>query len=206
MSDVLQQIRPWLEMLSFISGIVLAGAGVYALQQVRLMKQDMELTSERAAREKAIEYVSRYLSTYVPLAGLYTQELDTKKLTVYKGPCGDFTLTSIPADALPLALKRFQLRSWLPSVNELHTIAAAFAYGVADDKIGFQAIGRTFCATVLTKYDLLCIARGRDNTCRHYQGIIDLYNLWAPRLSKAELVDLREQLDERLANLGQQHM
>lgn len=47
----------------------------------------------------------------------------------------------------------------LPALNELDGIAAAFAFGMADEKIGFTATGRTFCRTVAWLYDILCIAR-----------------------------------------------
>ena len=201
MSNVLAEVRPWLELAFFIGGVVVAAVGLYGLQQIRLMKRDMEMRSQRAAREKAIEYISRYFARYVPLDACFTDEAHEKKLPGYDGPVGDFTMSSLTAKHDQRALKRFVLDSWLPALNELHTIAAAFAYGVADEELGFQAIGRTFCATVASKYDILCIAR-RDRVCQHYQGIVDLFRLWTPRLSKSELSALREQVDRRITALA----
>jgi hypothetical protein len=200
MLDALHQVRPWLELGYFIAGIVLAAAGLYGLQQIRLMKRDMAMRSQRAAREKAIEYVSRYFAEFVPLCNRFSREYMDQKLELYDGPVGDFTIASIPAKYRERAFKRFRLASWLPALNELHTIAAAFAYGVAEEQLGFQAIGRTFCASVASMYDILCQAR-TDSACRYYEGIVDLFRLWGPRLSKSELAALREQVDRRLATL-----
>ena len=89
----------------------------------------------------------------------------------------------------------------MPALNELQTIAAAFAYGVADEKLGFQAIGRTFCDTVESTYDILSMAR-QERACPYYEGIILLYQLLHPRLSKSELSARRNELDQELSKLG----
>lgn len=198
--DMLQQVRPWAELLYFTAGIVLAGVGVYGLQQIRLMKRDMEIRSQRAAREKAIEYISRYFAEFVPLQNRSFADSTNQGLKSYDGPLGDFTMASMSPGDRAQAFKRFRLNSWMPAFNELQPIAAAFVYGVADDQLGFQTIGRTFCATVASGYDILCIARN-DSSCRHYQGIVDLFRRWEPRLTKSELTVRREHVDRQLAAL-----
>jgi len=86
---------------------------------------------------------------------------------------------------------------WLTAVNKLEIVAAGFVSGVADEQVGFKIIGWSFCATAATKYDILCVVRGADKAI--YQTIVDLYNLWAPRLSKAELLHARQEIEKRLA-------
>ncbi len=202
MSEIFQQIRQWIELIYFISGAMLAGAALYGLQQIRIMKRDMQVRSERAAAEKAIEYITRYVSLYIPLDNKFYDECVVKKLDSYDGPVSDFKFESLPPHYLNRARERFALYSfWLPPLNELNTIAAAFAFGVADEKIGFSAIGRSFCAAIAWKYDVICCAR-RDKVCPHFEGIVTLYRLWAPRISKDELTALRQEVDRKLMCLG----
>lgn len=200
MFDVLQTARPALEITYFLSGIILAAAAIYGLQQVRLMKRDMRMRSDRASKEKAIEYIAQYFSKYVPLDKTFNDQCEANKLVGYTGPIGDFGLFDLPSEYRNRARRRFDIPCWLPALNELQTIAAAFAYGVANDKLGFQAIGRTFCSTVATKYDILCITRSNDAS-PYYQAIVDLFHLWAPRLKKSELSALRENVNQKLASL-----
>ncbi len=200
MWQVSPTLRGWLELAYFVSGVLLAGAAMYALQQVRLMKQDIAMRSQRAARERAIEYIGRYFSIYVPLDAKFTDERKAQKLPSYDGPVRAFSLGSLAATYRDGASKRWALESWLPALNELHTIASAFAYGVADDTLGFQAIGRTFCTTVADKYDILCMARS-EQAAPYYQGIVDLFGAWAPRLSESELSQIRAEVDHKLAAL-----
>ena len=200
MTQELQNVRPFLEALYFVSSIILAFAAVYGLQQIRLMKRDMQIRSDRAAKEKAIEYIGRYFSDYVPLDGTFLKRCEERKLVGCSGPIGAFSIADLPPKQPERARKRYGIGAWLPALNELQTIAGAFAYGIADEKLGFQSIGRTFCTTVATKYDILCVARGNVVT-PYYQAIVDLFGLWSPRLTKSELTALRQTVDEKLASL-----
>ena len=61
--------RALLEALFHLSGVLLAVAAVLGLQQIRLLKKDIRIRNERGAKEKAIEFSSRYLNNYVELDG-----------------------------------------------------------------------------------------------------------------------------------------
>jgi hypothetical protein len=198
MPEILHDIRQWLELVYFVGGVVLAGAALYGLQQIRLMKRDMRIRSERAAAEKAIEYITRYTSHSIPHSNNFYQDCVVNELPSYDGPISDFTFASLPPQFVKIAKERFaRFDSFLPALNELNAIASAFAYGVADEKIGFAVIGRTFCASVAHHYDLICVAR-MNEVCPHFESIVTLYNLWAPRISKNELMALRRVLDRQL--------
>src|SRR5438067_111668 len=149
MMDWLTSIRPLLESLFFIAGVAVAIAALVGLQQVRLMKQDIETRNARAAREKAIEQVTRYFDTFCSLHAIFAKECIAKNLPWYVGAVGDLSQASLSKSQSAAAMKRFELDSWLVALNELQTIASAFAYAVADEEIGFKAIGRTFCASVV---------------------------------------------------------
>ena len=65
-------IRPWLEAAYFAGGIVVAVAVVYGLQQIKLLKKDIRIRNERAAKEKAVEYSGRYLKDFVSKINVFS--------------------------------------------------------------------------------------------------------------------------------------
>ena len=190
MQQFVEVVRPWLELLFFLSGAVLAAAAVYGLKQVSLLKRDFEVRNERAAKEKATEYAQRYLSNYVRLYNGAYAESEAKGLRSYEGVVGGFDNFRHLEDSVKEgAIERGVL--FLSALNELQSIAAAYATGVADEGVGFEIIGRTFCASVRSVYDVLTLCRG-DNAYPYYQSIVDLYGLWRPRLKKGELAAVRD--------------
>lgn len=206
MENFIVQIRPYIEMLSFLSSIVLAGIAAYGIKQIRLMKSDMKSRSERAAKEKAIEASTEYLMSYVELDGQHILDCLKEKIpSAYKGPIGNFSHESIPAELKPVCLKRYIQLSWLPAINKLESIAATFTTGVADEQVGFQIIGRSFCGTVASHYDLIATSR-REKANSHFSDIVELYNIWAPRLSKSELSAAREELNAQISQISDRHI
>jgi hypothetical protein len=210
-TELLSTARPWAEFFYFIGGIVLALASAFAFQQVRLLKQDMRTRSQRATSEKAIEYASRYLTVYVPLQGKYRALFgedhtliesthlahtlralwsllrpDPRNLGAptpfYRGQVGDFTVQSLTRKELLAVANRPHRPELIASLNELNAIAAAFMTGVADERVGFETIGRSYCDSVRSAYDFLCVAR-QERSHPYYQYIVELYRLWIPRLS-----------------------
>jgi len=201
----MNDIRSYLELTNFVAGIIIAIVGIAGLRQLSLFKKDMRLRNERAAKERAIEYSLRYLTTYVPLAGEFYRELKSKKMKVYSGPVGDFTRDSIPKEMHDSALERYKMESWLKGMNELLAISSAFTTGVADEETGFQIFGRTFCNTVRSHYDVLSIPRSKD-IHNYFQSIVDLYHVWSPRLSKAELEEQQKRLNKQILDQPSSHI
>ena len=190
-------IRSIAELLYFLSGVALAAIAAYGIQQVKLLKKDIRVRNERASKEKALEFVEKY-ELFITLDERFYSESKAKKVPSYNGPIGDFSEGSVPEKYQKNAYVRYTL-PWLEGVNKLELIASGFVSGVADEQLGFKIIGWTFCATVASKYDILCIARGIDKTNPGYQTIVELYQLWAPRLSKAQLLHAREEIEKRIA-------
>ena len=190
--------RALLEALFHLSGVLLAVAAVLGLQQIRLLKKDIRIRNERGAKEKAIEFSSRYLNNYVELDGKWTLIKDSKKIPRYAGPTGDFTRGSVPPQFREDAIKRFQSQEWLPAMNELAAIASAFVHGVADEGVGCEIIGRTFCRAVESDYDIIAFAR-LEPVHGYYESIVRLYKIGRPRLNSAELHHVQNMVDRALA-------
>jgi hypothetical protein len=202
MTKHLTAIHPYFELLYFLSGIGLVFIAAYGLRQLRLMKSDTTIRSERAAKEKAIEAASTYMRTFVPLYDRFSNECDKAEIDVYDGPIGDFSKGSLPPRLLKDIQKRFEMSSWLPALNLLEIIAAAYVTGVADERTGFMIVGRTYCGSVASVYDILSLVRAGGTAHPYYSNIVRLYQIWSPRLSKSELAATREVIDRRIAAIA----
>jgi hypothetical protein len=92
------------------------------------------------------------------------------------------------------------LDNTLPALNELEAIPASFRTGVADEKTGFQIIGRSFCSTVETEYDLIACCRD-EHVHNYWSGIVEIYSIWRPRLTKAEMEFAKSQLQQKIDSI-----
>lgn len=197
MQEFITNVRTYLELLYFVSGIVVAVVAIVALQQVRLLKLDIETRNERAAKERAIEAGAKYFSEFVPFLTVYFDECKNEKIpTSYKGSVTTFKMDSLPKNWLPDLHSRMTKFSWLPAINNLESIAAMFTTGVADGDTGFEIFGRTFCGAIQSHYDLIAVSNDAA-PYGYYANIVKLYNIWSARLSRAELEASRDLIDEQ---------
>ena len=202
MNEIITNIRPTFEILYFIASILLLGGLWLTYKQLMLINTDIKIRNQRAAAEKAIEASNRYFTDYIPLSGNYYREKITSKIDHYNGPIGDFYYNSIPKDQRESSLKRYKLSSWLPALNSLESIASSFITGVADESVGFRVIGRTFCSSVEHSYDLISISR-QEKPIEYWTNIVELYLLWRPRLTKAELEIEMQEIGSKISKLEQ---
>jgi hypothetical protein len=170
----------------------------FALEQIRVMKKDLAIKVERAAKEKAIEFAGRYLTVFVPAHNALYEALIKQKLRNYRGPVGDFAPAGLSKEDELLLRKRMVMPELLPVLNELNYFSSAFVSGVADEGTGFEIVGRSFCASVSSVYDVLSAHRS-DPACRYIGNqSLQLYRVWSSRLSRAQLEALRDGLDTSL--------
>ena len=85
-------------------------------------------------------------------------------------------------------------------MNQLESISAFFMSGIADECTGFRVIGRTFCGSVESSYDLISISR-QEKACPYWANTVDLYQLWRPRLTKAEMEIAKEDIEYELSSI-----
>lgn len=197
--------RPYFEILYFAAGIALAAGLGLTYWQLTLIKKDMRLRSERAAMEKAIDTCERHLSVFIPLSLKSSMTFEANKLpSFYDGTAGNFMKNSIPKELNEISLKRYSCSfDWVAALNQLESIAATFMSGVADEQTAFRIIGRTYCSSVESYYDLIAISRPESITAHQYwSNTVELYLLWRPRLTKAELENTKLQAEEKILKLG----
>lgn len=200
MLEIVNSVRPYLESLYFLAGVLLLGGLLLTYRQVVLIKKDIRTRNERAAAEKAIEACDRYFCKYIPLNGVYFHDRMKAKLKAYDGPIGDFFASSIPESLQKDCAARYAQSSWLPALNQLESISAYFISGVADECTGFKVIGRTFCGTIESNYDLFAISR-REKALPYWANTVALYQLWRPRLTKAEMDISKQEIERQMSSI-----
>lgn len=199
MEKLITNIKPYLEALNLLSGIVVAIAAIIALRQIRLMKSDMLARSERAAKEKALEAAFEYARVSDLLINSLSSFPDEVPQS-YDGPIGDFSIKSIPKEKVEIAEERYALQVVTHPLNLLDGIAASFITGVADEKTSFPIFGGAFCAAIASQYDVICVARAKFSY-NPLSNLVSLYQIWSARLSKIDLEKAKENLERQIENL-----
>lgn len=202
MHDFVVQVRSEVEFLYFIASILLVGGVALAYRQLLLIKKDIRTRNQRAAAEKAIEACSSYFREYVGLCNEASDDRTKANLPRYAGPIGDFTMGSVPSQLRADCIRRFRLGTWVSALNHLELVAAFFVSGVADERTGFRVIGRTFCGTVEHNYDLIAFSRDKKKAA-YWENTVQLYQLWRPRMTKAELDEDRQDIERRLSAISE---
>lgn len=214
MENAVSFLTQTLELLYFISGIALAIFGFYGLQQIKLMKEnittelqqiklmkeDIITRNDRQAIEKSIDYLDRFTTRVVPLIDEYFKKLEENNLKYYDGPVYDFIKISIKGNkdkGLEALNKKMELNP-LNLLNEFEIIGAAMFSGLANEKIAFNPLGRTFCQLVEKLYDVIVISRDKEE---YYSNLVALYKLWKPRVDKIDLMNKKEKIDSDLASI-----
>lgn len=200
LAQFVQTVRPYAELLYFLSGVGLLIVAFYGLKQLHLLKEDIRTRNTRAAREKALEAAMLYAHDFVPNWNKYSLKLKEAKLGSYKGAVGDFSPDSLTVTqkVQSAARGKFLPGPGLAALNSLDVIASMFVHGLADDKVGFRTIGRSFCGTVANNYDLFTIFRNPA-----YDDTERLYQIWRPRITLEELEATRDKLDQDIAKIEQ---
>jgi hypothetical protein len=196
LEQVFTGLRQWLEILYFISGIVVAIAALLGLKQVLLLKTDITTRNKRLSVEKSIEHLDRFAKTVSPLAQKYLQNIRGNGLSFYNGPIIDFKKIGLKQKSdFELCKKKLDLDP-LDLLNELEVTAAAMVSGLADEKLAFNPLGRSYCDLVEKIYDVICLCRDEEE---YYSNIVALYQLWKPRIDKIDLEKQKQKIDKDLA-------
>lgn len=200
----IDKIESWLQIAYFISGVLLAAVALYGTVQVKLLKKSIKISSQHATWQKAVEFSDRYLINNRILLNKFIKKCKDDGIPyAYKGSIGNFRPGEISEKYKETHKKRKSYYDlWIPILNDLQVIASAFISGVADERIGFEFIGRSYCNDVITLYDLISESN-IYRTINYYDNIIKLFEIWIIRIhkmaneqQKAYLTTKNEQIKE----------
>jgi hypothetical protein len=189
--------RALLELLYFASGIAIAIFAFFGLRQITLGLDQLKITKEIAktnAKRESVKFAAdqcRYFAeTAMPLRAKMVEEYNRAGWT--------FLRVATPLGQLPFTIQNGEVTSHnfdlkalddqypktgetlVSYLNALESFAIPFAYGVADEEIGYKETARAFCHEIQTH--MPAIFHMRKVNIARYESSMKLFVLWNNRL------------------------
>ena len=225
-----QTVRSILEVLYFLSSVVLACVGLVALYQIILAKRvlstaneslkvavsavetarlDIELRSKREAvtlaADKCAEFGPTILEVYQKLNGMPA----TRRWTLENTSFDESSIKEWEAATLwERNLRKAQkIDDATIILNQLEAFAMYFAKGAADAQVAYPAVGAVFCDWVERLAPHLIMMRSKDlqkqihATSGPFQNVVELYSAWSSRSTKEALELDASRISSRLSGM-----
>jgi len=185
-------LRGFLEILYFISGVVLAGLGFFVFRQLKLAQESIETTKtnlqiasdalstakddiqiriQREAVILAAEQTEKFGKEVIPAFGKIIDGCKDKNLNLIEWKLennlfDESTLKDI--NAVNAWLKKFNEAQMLPelatTLNDHEAFAIYFVGGAADERISYPSIAAVFCSHINRLSPLLVALRKKNNS------------------------------------------
>lgn len=204
-AELYQIIRGVLELLQFISSVVLAGVGLLVIKQIRLAKaslttaqDDLRIRIKREAVVLAARLTEKYAESILSQYNDLIDAFDEAKITTdrWKLENNHFDENSIrdlnKANAWLRSVRAAGKQNMAIEVLNAHEAFAIYFVGqAADERIAFPSIAPVFCDCIETLAPTLLSLRNKGLDLKTvsgpYQNTVTLYDKWASRLRKQSL-------------------
>lgn len=183
---MINEVRPYIELMYFLSGIILVGTVIIGLYQIKLLKNDIETNNYRYIIGKTIEFMDRFSGTITPIIDDYIKCLHQKELKIYDGVIHDNFKDDVYVIKNIELIKIKASAGGIKLANELEVMAAAIISGLTDENLSFQSFSRAYCLAVESIYDVLCFCRS-GNQNEIYANSIKLHKMWKAKIIVDEL-------------------
>ena len=217
-----QYLRFSLELLSFLSNIVLACIAIAALYQIILAKRsletarlDIELRSKREAVTLAADKVAEFAENIIPKCNLEFRTLMSAGISIDRWELQNNRFDESSFKDWNAALKwEEQLRaskqvdSATRVLNQLESFAMYFAKGAADEQVAYSAVGAIFrnyvdlLAPHLTSLRILSGSKNAYVTSGPFQNVVTLYEVWLSRARKEALQQEATRITSELSGIS----
>jgi len=216
-------LRFSLELLSFLSNIVLACIAIAALYQIILAKRsletarlDIELRSKREAVTLAADKVAEFAEYIIPKCNLEFRALVGGGISIDKWDLQNIRFDESSFKDWNAALKweeqlraSKQIDSATRVLNQLESFAMYFAKGAADEQVAYSAVGAIFrnyvdrLAPHLTSLRIISLSSKDVNVASGpFQNVVTLYEVWLSRARKETLQQEATRITSELSGLS----
>ncbi|EPC4056230.1 TPA: hypothetical protein NJ084_004494 [Vibrio parahaemolyticus] len=196
--DFLSSVRPYLETLYFIAGIVVAFAAIYALKQISILKMTLQVQSKRDALKITSEQCELYFNQIIPLQDSFYNNLEKHSIKYFEGWSVDIENDSISVSrqSQPKMENFEKIIGSLSVLNALESFSAFFVSKVADERVAYDTVGTNFLG--FTKNLMPWIIGCRKDG--HFKNLTQLFVLWETRRLHLELLQEKRDLNKKLRN------
>lgn len=202
----MDKIKDVLEIIYFISTPLLVLFAYKALGQIKMAKDQIEesrtsrkLNSKRESYKLAAEKCDHFLNILIPQMNSIDKKLEKEESKFFDKSeviIDNENIIVEPSTTEPEALVKLILDiPILDLLNALEGFAVFFVSGVADEKVAFLTIGRTYCNTV--RKFLPLIVPLSDNG-EHFVHTLKLFTIWNSRIEKDNLEKEKAEIDKKL--------
>lgn len=190
-------MRETLELLYFVSGIIVALAASIGLYQLILTKRIAARNSRREAYTLASQQCQFYLNQVIPLLN----SLDAAAAKLGITSFGDFKVTrskgsfSISSHASEESMEHFEAIAphFTSAMNAVEAFAVHFTTGVAADLPAFSCVSKTFCTSIEKLLPHLAPLASNG----YYTNSVKLYGVWSSRHEIAKLEKQKAILEKK---------
>lgn len=193
-----------LEILSLISGPVIAVFAFFGLRQIKEArnqvieaKQTRITSAKRDSFRVAADKCTYYFETIIPLIDAIDKEIDSNGIKYFEKSKVTIENNTIKVDPFYEAsdFEKIKKMSFVKILNPLEGFSLFFTSGVADESIGFLTVGQTYCGSVKKLLPILAPLAGD----KYFKNTLQLFLMWHSRLEKEKLETERQRIDKQLS-------
>jgi len=198
-------LRNFLEILYFLSGIALVVVAIIALQQIKVAKEDIRIRSEREAATLTASQCERYSEKIIPILEELIELFESNSITPYNGATSGVSVDrdmrdwitkynpAITRKTTGISSKHGTIKEHMICVlNAFESFSIYFSKKVCDESLAFDCIASTYCFMVKACFPILMELRGNDGL---FENTLTLYNTWTQR---KDAQDLRKEAESHL--------
>ncbi len=196
--DFISDVKPFLEVLYFIAGIVVACSAIFALKQISILKRTLQVQSKRDALKITSEQCEIYFNQIIKQQNEFHDQIKKHDVKYFEG--WDIKTKnnsiSISRKSKP-SMKGFEdIVDSLSVLNSMESFSSFFISKVADETVAYNTIGTNFLnfSRELMPWVLGCREDG------HFQNLTKLFILWETRRLHFELLNEKRDLEKKLQN------
>ncbi|MCK5052443.1 MAG: hypothetical protein KAS53_12015 [Candidatus Cloacimonetes bacterium] len=202
----MQTFKDVLEILYFLSAPVIVYLAYKALGQIKATKdQVIEAQKNRISNSKRETYTiaakkcDEFLTIIIPIIDVLDKAKKKSGVSFFEK--SQVTISKNKIEVKPNysskdeIIKVFNL-PLLDLLNPLESFSLFFVSGVAEEKIGYLTIGKTFCSTVKDYLPaIVSLSEGE-----HFKNILSLFQIWNCRFEKVRLEKEKVRIEKELSN------
>jgi hypothetical protein len=213
--SVAHDLRAVIEVLYFLSGIVLVIVAIKALeqiqvglsqvkvaiQQIEVSKEIAQTSAKREAYRLAHDQCKAYASSVIPEFTQALAELRGAKIDYFDRPHkfeilnGEFVSHDFSdADVAKAAAVQSSMVGFM---NSLEAFAMFFVTGLAAEEIGYRETAIAYCESS-AKF-MPAFWWFRQHRYGMYKSVVELYELWFARLRTEELQQRKAEIEKTLS-------
>lgn len=186
MLNFINLLRPYIEILYFLSGISLAITALIALKQLGIMKHETDIRTLREARIIASEIVGYFKSSIMPIYDSFISDIEKTSKEIYKMESTTFkSMKATEKEKMKKYIEKFNEEERGKIVNILEQIEKQIinlANGIADSDFAFDNIGIEYCVIIGSLAPFL-----EANTDRTYSLSKSLFDSWNSKIVSNKL-------------------